>query len=313
VLGGPELWPFLNSMDSEKVIPVLGHKDLEDFHFGNVEWNLPLSEARHLFHINRLEDVRNKLTFPLPPHRKLVFDLIFITEGESIRSKGLSEYTFKENQLFFLPAFQITEHKMMSEKVKGFFMHFSSALFQEFARHRTLEEFSFLNFLSNPIVTVDEAAKRRIIELCHQLEDFYPEFSSKDHQLIVFKILSILTEANRFVEIETTKAKNASSFLVQQFKDALSEQIYKYQKVSEYADFLNVTPNHLNKCVKLVTNKTAQEVLNEMLILEAKSLLKYSNLQIAEIAVKLCNQNPSNFSRFFRSQTGINPKTFKLQ
>jgi AraC family transcriptional regulator, transcriptional activator of pobA len=300
-------------MDSEKVIPVLGLKDLEEFHFGNVEWNLPLSQTRHLFHINRLEDFRNKMTFPLPPHRKLVFDLIFITEGESIRSKGLSEYAFKANQFFFLPAFQITEHKMMSDKVKGFFMHFSLELFQKFSLHRTLEEFIFLDFLSNPIVTVDEPAKRRIVELFNQLEDFYPEFTSKDHQVIVFKILSILTEANRFVEKEKTKTKNASGFLVQQFKDALSEQIYKYQKVSEYANLLNVTPNHLNKCVKVITHKTAQELLNEMIVLEAKSLLKYSNLQIAEVAVQLCNQNPSNFSRFFRSQTGLSPKAYQTQ
>jgi AraC-like DNA-binding protein len=47
-----------------------------------------------------------------------------------------------------------------------------------------------------------------------------------------------------------------------------------------------------------------------MLILEAKSLLKYSNLQIAEIAVKLCNQTPSNFARFFKSQTGVSPKQY---
>jgi len=298
-------------MDNEKVIPVLSNRDLEEFHFGSVEWNLPLSQTRHLFHINRLEDFRNKMTFPLPPHRKLVFDLIFITEGESIRSKGLSEYSFKANQFFFLPAFQITEHKMMSDKVKGFFMHFSLELFQEFSLHRTLDEFSFLDFLSNPIVTVDEPAKRRIVELFHHLEDFYPEFTSKDHQAIVFKILSILTEVNRFVEKEKTKTKNASGFLVQQFKDALSEQIYKYQKVSEYANLLNVTPNHLNKCVKTITHKTAQELLNEMIVLEAKSLLKYSNLQIAEVAVQLCNQNPSNFSRFFRSQTGLSPKAYQ--
>jgi AraC-like DNA-binding protein len=74
---------------------------------------------------------------------------------------------------------------------------------------------------------------------------------------------------------------------------------------------LNVTPNHLNKCVKTTTDKTAQDLLNEMLILEAKSLLKYSNLQIAEIAVKLCNQTPSNFARFFKSQTGISPKEYQ--
>jgi AraC-like DNA-binding protein len=45
-------------------------------------------------------------------------------------------------------------------------------------------------------------------------------------------------------------------------------------------------------------------------ILEAKTLLKYSNLQISEIAVKLSDQTPSNFARFFKTQTGITPKEY---
>ncbi|WP_409024985.1 helix-turn-helix domain-containing protein [Jiulongibacter sediminis] len=67
----------------------------------------------------------------------------------------------------------------------------------------------------------------------------------------------------------------------------------------------------MNKCVKKITHKTAQELLNEMIIMEAKSLLKYTDLQVAEVAVRLCNQNPSNFSRFFKSQTGYSPKAYQ--
>ena len=47
-----------------------------------------------------------------------------------------------------------------------------------------------------------------------------------------------------------------------------------------------------------------------MLVLEAKSLIKYSNLNIAEIAVKLSDQTPSNFARFFKKQTGVTPKEY---
>jgi AraC family transcriptional regulator, transcriptional activator of pobA len=44
--------------------------------------------------------------------------------------------------------------------------------------------------------------------------------------------------------------------------------------------------------------------------LEAKTLLKFSKLQIAEIAVRLCDQTPSNFARFFKNQTGLTPKQY---
>ena len=99
--------------------------------------------------------------------------------------------------------------------------------------------------------------------------------------------------------------------MTHQYKNLLTQHIHQKQKVSEYADMLSVTANHLNKCIKQTTNKTAQDLLNDMLIMEAKSLLKYSNLHISEIAVKLCNQTSSNFARFFKKQTGVSPKAYQ--
>ena len=79
----------------------LGSMEWENFHF----------QAENAFHINRIEDyVRlSKLAeLPLPPHRKEVFDFIFLTNGKTVRSKSVESYEFSKNQFFFLPAYQIT-------------------------------------------------------------------------------------------------------------------------------------------------------------------------------------------------------------
>jgi AraC family transcriptional activator of pobA len=294
-----------------RVVPVLTVDEMDRFHFGSESGSTPTFTGHHLFHINKLESYVDKLTFPLPPHRKITFDFLFITKGETIRSKGLSEFKILPNQFFFLPAYQITEHRSMSKDIEGYYVHFSLDIFQEESLHNVINRFSFLDFLSNPIIQVDETSKKRICSQLSNLLDIYSEMCSKDYQLVVFNILSILAEASRFSKEEPTVNKSAAAYLVNQYKDTLSQKIYQLQKVSEYADVLNVTPNHLNKCVKQITHKTAQELLNEMLIMEAKSLLKYTNLQVAEVAVRLCNQNPSNFSRFFKGQTGLNPKSYQ--
>lgn len=56
------------------------------------------------------------------------------------------------------------------------------------------------------------------------------------------------------------------------------------------------------------TLSTAQNLLNDMLLFDAKTLLKFAKLQIEEIAASLCDQTLRNFSRFFKSQAGITPK-----
>lgn len=294
------------------LVPTLEPSNSVAFHFESIEW-LPMFSGVHheRFHINRLEDYRSRLKFPLPPHRKTVYDFLFLKRGFSKRSKGLNHYTFGEGEFFFLSPYQITTHEFMSEDVEGFFCHFDAQLFRTSSFQTSLDSFHFLQFLNNPIVKIPINAKVPILNSLERLETLYVREDKQDIELIASYLLTLLMEVRRFGKNESiNQPHNSALQLTQQFKNALMQEIYSKQTVAEYADLLNVTPNHLNKCVKACTKKTAQDLLNDMLILEAKSLLKYSHLQIAEIAVKLCNQTPSNFSRFFKSQTGITPKQY---
>jgi AraC family transcriptional regulator, transcriptional activator of pobA len=299
-------------LKAEANVPLIPPNGMDTFHFGEfAQLPFSFSETHNLFHINRIEGLRDKLSFPLPPHRKTVYDFIFLSQGTSIRSKGLVNYEFGAGEFFFLPPYQITSHEFMSADAKGFFVHFDLEILRQHALDKKLNDFKFLNFLSNPVIKVANAAIEPILNLFCRLENLYLETDSKAMSLIAVYVFTLLKEASVYAQVETKSQKNAATELVQRYKECLSEFIYQKQKVSDYAEYLNVSPNHLNKCVKSVTMKSAQDLLNEMMILEAKSLLKYSNLNIAEIAGKLCDQTPSNFARFFKRKTGMMPKEYK--
>jgi AraC family transcriptional regulator, transcriptional activator of pobA len=59
--------------------------------------------------------------------------------------------------------------------------------------------------------------------------------------------------------------------------------------------------------------KPAGKVTREHLLLEAKRLLRYSGLPIAEIAYHLKFDAPSYFSRFFKKTAGLSPRNFRHQ
>jgi AraC family transcriptional regulator, transcriptional activator of pobA len=48
-------------------------------------------------------------------------------------------------------------------------------------------------------------------------------------------------------------------------------------------------------------------------LLEAKRLLRYSDLPVTEIAYRLNFEDPSYFSRFFKKYTGFSPSEFREQ
>jgi len=298
------------AMIDHKSIPVLTSRNKDEFHFGIKKPDFIYSDKP--YHIGRLEKAREFINFPLLPHRKDVYDFIIITKGTSARSKALNKYHFGKNQIFFLPAMQITEHEYFSDDIEGYYFEFDPELFTE--RHHLLKAFTFLQFNMSPLVTIPEGKMTPILNIMERIEQIHA-LPGKEHQDLVMRYLvTFFSEAQLYVEKSAAQIENnTSSVLTQRYKNKLVTLIYEKRTVSEYADLLHVTPNHLNKCVKKTINKTAQELLNEMLILEAKSLLKYSSSSISEIAHNLYDGTPSNFSRFFKKETGMTPKQFVMK
>ncbi|MBD0296749.1 MAG: AraC family transcriptional regulator, partial [Flavisolibacter sp.] len=125
------------------------------------------------------------------------------------------------------------------------------------------------------------------------------------------KVIDLLVEVKQFYGTRTRPNENAAFRVTQQYKEALMQFVYDKQSVSDYADLLAVTPNHLNRCIKAVTGKSAQELLSDMIVMEVKALLRQTSLSISEIAFKIGKEDPSDFTRFFKSKTGMPPSEYR--
>lgn len=295
----------------ENKMAPLTFKELDLHHFGE-GYTINLSDFHHLFHINKLEDVVHKIKFPLQPHRKTVFDFIFLTNGSSVRAKGLHQYEFGKNTFFFLPAYQISTHDSMSNDAKGFFCHFDAQIFSKiYPNNQFIPEFSFLQFSGEPVVEVSEKMQPIILNILNRLWTEYQEGKPLNLSLITSYLLALFNEVSVFQNQKSTIPKNAALIITEKYKNLLSQNIYTINKVTDYASMLAITPDHLNKCVKATVGRTSQELLAEMIILEAKVLLKQTSLSISEIAFKFSEANPSDFTRFFKNKTGLSPKDFR--
>jgi AraC-like DNA-binding protein len=71
------------------------------------------------------------------------------------------------------------------------------------------------------------------------------------------------------------------------FKKLVSKHFLKERSVQFYADLLFITPKHLTEIIKTETGRSAKEWIDDMVILEAKILLKEHDLTISEITTAL--------------------------
>ena len=56
---------------------------------------------------------------------------------------------------------------------------------------------------------------------------------------------------------------------------------------------------------------SAFDIIRERLLLEAKNLITYTSLSIAEVAYQLKFNDPSNFVKFFKSLTTLTPLEYR--
>lgn len=299
---------MVEKMTRSKEIPKLNPSQFDDYLFGN--WKPKVSSLYEHFHIERIENYKSFLKLPVLPHRRSVYFFLYVTKGFAIRSKGLSNYEVKANTFFCLSTDQITSLEAISEDIEGFYCHFQSEIFNHPLLNIDIEkDFPFFQITAEPLIHITDS--ERITQLLEILLSERTRNENSRAEIIALYLSAFLKEIRHFDNQTPKNSNNAASNLTQRYKNLLSELIYDKKTVTEFAEILAVSPNHLHKCVKTITGKSAHELLEEMRVLEAKVLLKQTPMRIAEIAFKIGGFEPSDFSRFFKSKTGISPKEYR--
>jgi AraC-like DNA-binding protein len=99
--------------------------------------------------------------------------------------------------------------------------------------------------------------------------------------------------------------------IVQQFKRIVENHFREWHQVKNYAENLNVTPSYLNDVIKLAIGISAKDFIQNRLILEAKRMSVFTDKSIKEIGFELGFEDPSHFSKFFKTCTGKSFMEFK--
>ena len=107
------------------------------------------------------------------------------------------------------------------------------------------------------------------------------------------------------------RRKSRKQEVMAKFVLAVSENFRTERQVSFYAEKICITPKHLSAVVKDLTGKTASDWIERYVILEAKMLLKSTDLTIQEISNRLNFTNQSFFGKYFKHQTGYSPSEYR--
>lgn len=96
-----------------------------------------------------------------------------------------------------------------------------------------------------------------------------------------------------------------------QFSQLLHLHYQKEKEVNFYADQMNITPKYLSEILKKENGKSAKQLIDEFILFEAKSLLKQTDMSVKEILYWLGYEDPSYFTKLFKSKVGLTPAQYR--
>ncbi len=275
------------------------------------------------FAIRRIEDfsapvLRNGLN----KHRTDFYNILWITglSGEGKIWIDLDCYPLRPHLMCFISPGQIRAWEGSALEiacVTGYAIAFTSGFFSNSPDDTSaLVQLPYFHGVgAAPVLHADEERAGLFTLLCRRLERETQHALDGQVTLLHSYMRSVLVEARRFhasqpgaIHIEET-----GMVLSKQFIQLVDAHYLNTTSVADYADMLHVTANHLAETVRRTVGLPPGKIIHERLLLEAKRLLRYSDLPVAEIAYQLNFEDPSYFSRFFRKQTGFSPSDFREQ
>ena len=234
-------------------------------------------------------------------------------KGTSEGFINMSPYTAQAPYLITILPGDIVEYKSISEDFSGLIIimskKFTDSLMPDAYKRLPL----FFSLRDNPVFPLSEEFLEGIIRYFEMLKRMAQE---KDHpyRLEVAQHLTLAFFYGGCVDFHQLidkKKKTHHEMLVEKFLHLVQNHHKKQRGLEFYADKMCLTSKHLSKVIKATSGKSANDLIDERVILEAKALLKSTNMTIEQISDELNFPSQSFFGKYFKRITGMSPKEYK--
>lgn len=242
------------------------------------------------------------------------------TEGETSVSFNLHEFRLKKDSMFIF-----TPKNILQVNSQQYFKADVIAISPDFMRRININIKNmmplFLKFVENPALTLTPEESRSMRGMIAQIEretrgpetHFSFDIVSGLIAATIYKVGDIMYHYLAEHPEEQNNSHNRAEEYFKQFTHLLGEHFREERSVGFYARQLCITPKYLTTLIKRISGQSVSEWIDNYVILEAKTLLKYSTMSIQEIAYYLNFPNQSFFGSYFKRNTGMSPSQYKAQ
>lgn len=270
--------------------------DIQDFRAKQLSGNenFSYSELKGIHHIER-------------PHRHHFFLLALFEQAEGIHTIDFNTYKIDNRQIHVLFPNQVHTWKL-EEHTIGYQLMVDREHFEKFSSNFP---FSLAYYQRNPVISLSEPV---FDTLLYEFKAIQNELNDKDFlpEVIHARTAVIISTVSKEIKkLFSSREDSQYSARLVKFHELIEEFFREEKSISFYAEKLNISTSYLTKICRAQLKTSPTQLILQRTLLEAKRLLKSTNLSIKEIAFDLGFIDAPYFSNFFRQHLGITPKQFR--
>lgn len=233
------------------------------------------------------------------------YEIVWFQKGEGTHTVDFTQYPVSDNTVFFIAPGQV--HSFDGHRSsEGLVMKICTHLLDNLASDDgvLLKYNVFSTYDSQPFKQITPACAEAVNALLSMLDKEIGRNNEIGHKNYMRSLITMM-----LLEIERCQlALNPPYFSTNRtahrvflsFRREIERNYNKMHTVKEYAELLNVGTKSLTNYVTECSTFSPLEMINNRIILEAKRMLRYSDMMVKEIAAELGFEDASYFNKFFK-------------
>jgi len=242
------------------------------------------------------------------PHKHDFFIIILFEKGNGEHVIDFKSYEIKDQQVHLVFPNQVHQWDIKKGTV-GYQLMISRKWFEIFW---TSLQYSISYYQSHPVLQVPDYISEALL---YEFKSIQAELeATKDifweliqaRSKIIGLLVSKIIDAN-FKDVE----RFHSNSVITSFLNLIEEHFKQQRSVSFYADKLHISANYLNVVCQKSLSTTASSLIKDRILLEAKRMLKVSEMSVKDIVYDLNFYDHASFTKFFKVLTNMTPSEFR--
>ena len=251
--------------------------------------------------------------YPNFPVRLKCEVFVLCIEGTVEATLNLNKIQVYPHSLVTLPPGSIFQVNSIEGELKIYILGFSSQYIEENQHSHFLLD-TMYHTLGKPVCSLNEKGVQIAESYFKLMIDLYENLPDKAKKEVAFNLYSDIHKGISLLyqSISNERANlSKSEMICRNFGQLVIQHYQNNRNVSWYAEKLGISHAHLCTIVKQITGHTCVEIIASMVIMDAKSQLKSTNLSIQEISDSLNFANMSFFGKYFKRNVGMSPLEYR--